>query len=230
MSETKYRYEIHPRIPIRKLFNKVIAKDTTMELTIEEVRECLKFGPVYRRFDAANVIRVTVDNIEDLHREFFKKPAVPVAPKPVEAAPAVEEKKVEEAVAPVVEETPVVEEKVEESAPVEETAVVEDHVDEKTEEAPVVTEEPVAEPVVEEQAEVTESPVVEDPATEAVEVVAEEAPVEETVPEAPVEEPVEEEKTPESSEDEIPAEQSEEVKEKVEEPKPYQTGKKKKHH
>ena len=68
----KFTYEVRPQIPIRNVFfGKVLVRPTVIDLNKEEVRECLKFGPVYRRFDGLHTERVNINNIDELHRQFF---------------------------------------------------------------------------------------------------------------------------------------------------------------
>ena len=208
MSEPKFRYEIHPRIPMRNVLDKAIIKPTTVELTIEQVKECLKYGPVYRRFNADHIEKVTLATLDKLHTAKF--------------GAVVPEKKEEPKVEEVKEEAPVVDEKVEEPAPVEEkveeTPVAEEKVEEVVVETPVV-EEPKVDEVKE------EAPVVEEKVEEKVEEVKEE-----TVPEAPVEDTTEEEKSVESSEDENVTEVTEDDSDDVEAPQSSSIGRKRKHH
>lgn len=206
MSDAKFRYEIHPRIPMRNVLDRAIIKPTTVELTLDQVKECLKYGPVYRRFNADHIEKVTLFTINALHQEKFDAEAIAAGNKPTaekkeepkkviikfreepKPAPVVEEKKEEPAKEEIKEEAPV--EKVKEEVPaveekVEEVAPVEEKIEEK---------------------------------------------VEETAPEAPAEVSVEEEKVVESSMEENVAEVTEEEDDDVEAPKANNGGKKKKHH
>ena len=216
MSEAKFRYEIHPRIPMRNVLDKAIIKPTTVELTLDQVKECLKYGPVYRRFNADHIEKVTLFTIDALHQEKFDPEAVanskvakePPAPKKVTI-------KFKEEPKP----QPITEEKKEESASaVEESKAEEPTVEEVKEEAPVVEEVKEAEPIEEKAEEVA-------PTEEKVE-----EKVEDTAPEAPSEAPVEEEKVVESSEEENVTEVTDEEEDDVEAPKANNGGKKKKHH
>ena len=48
--DRKFKYEVHPRIPIRTLLPKqAIIRPTQLDLTNDELM--LKHGPVYRIFD-----------------------------------------------------------------------------------------------------------------------------------------------------------------------------------
>lgn len=203
MSEAKYRYEIHPRIPMRNVLDKAIIKPTTVELTLDQVKECLKYGPVYRRFNADHIEKVTLFNIDALHAEKYDSSAIKnEVAKEEPKKPSI---KFKEEPKPIVEEK--VDEKVEEPA-----SVIEDKVEEVKEEASVEESAP------EEVKEVPTEEKVDEK-------------VEETVSEAPVEEAVEEEKVAESSEEENVTEVTEEEDDDVKAPiSNNYGGKKKKHH
>lgn len=82
----KYLYMVNPRIPLH-LCGEVIRRAKNLELDKEEVKYALKHGPVYRKFDAQTMERVTLLNLDEMHVE--KKGMV------------VEEVKVEDAVTPI---------------------------------------------------------------------------------------------------------------------------------
>lgn len=70
--EIRFLYSINPKKLIRFLNgNPVIPPirtSKTLSLTKEEVRECLKYGSLYRRFANEGVnVRVTLNNIDRLH-------------------------------------------------------------------------------------------------------------------------------------------------------------------
>ena len=64
----KYLYMVNPRIPLR-LCGEVIRKAKNLELDKEEVKYALKHGPVYRKFDAQTMERVTLQNLDEMHVE-----------------------------------------------------------------------------------------------------------------------------------------------------------------
>lgn len=138
--ESKFKYEVHPRIPIRTLIpQQAIIRPTQLDLTKEEVKLCLKHGPVYRIFDRATQVQATLYNLDELHVEKYNAPKANGDVLPTKKTTVCESiviPKKEEAPAPVVEEPapvaePVIPEVVEE-APVEEQAT-----ELPTEEAPV---------------------------------------------------------------------------------------------
>lgn len=160
----KYNYIVRPSIPIRGVFGRTIHKETLMELEKEEVKTCLKHGPVYRKFDIFNTVKVTLLNLDRLHNEKFIPEDEWNKKTPVVETVKAEVTKVEE---PTVEETviePVVEDVVE---PIKETTEVESV--EETKETVTV-----------EEVETTET-VAEAPTMEGVDFITEEdkAPVEE---------------------------------------------------
>ena len=83
---SKYLYMVNPKIQL-KLCGEVIRRPKNLELDKEEVKFALKHGPVYRKFDAQTMERVTLQNLDEMHVE--KKGMV------------VEEVKVEDAVTPI---------------------------------------------------------------------------------------------------------------------------------
>ena len=200
--EEKFTYEVRPRIPVRNLIpGKMINRPTVVQLNKDGVKEALRHGPVFRRFDAVHIERVTLGNLDEMHRASFEsKPViVPVEeiPAPV-AAPAMPEP--EEIKKEVVEEAPI------EEAPAEK--VVEDIAEETIDETPV------------------EKTTEEAPATVGFDDLLASADVE-----APSDDAVETEETVESSEEENVTEESEEASEEAQtEEKPQYNGNKRKHH
>lgn len=76
MEETRYIYSINPKKIIKFLCGKpivpAIRNSRSLSLTKEEVRECLKYGTVYRRFaNESRNERVTTRNIDRLHNAKF---------------------------------------------------------------------------------------------------------------------------------------------------------------
>lgn len=71
-----YMYSVNPKRLIKTLKDvPAFRVPKTLELEIDDVKECLKFGTVYRRFTGpAGNVRVTVDNVERLHNEEFMTP------------------------------------------------------------------------------------------------------------------------------------------------------------
>ena len=130
---SKYLYMVNPKIQL-KLCGEVIRRPKNLELDKEEVKFALRHGPVYRKFDAQTMERVTLQNLDEMHVE--KKGMV------------VEEVKVEDNVTPIQEYPVKEEEQVTEEVPVEEV---------KEEE--VVTEETSTEEVKEEEQVTEEVPV-----------------------------------------------------------------------
>ena len=213
--DTKFTYEIRPRIPVRNLIpGKMINRPTVVQLDKEGVKEALRHGPVFRRFDAVHTERVTIANLDEMHRATFESKSIIVPaeeiPVPVAAPAMPEPEEIKEEVEEVVKET--VEESTEEEV-----------VEEDSEEVETETEE-VVEEVIEE-------------ATEEVKDAVEEAP--ETVgfndlfasndSEVPSDEAVESEETVESSEEENVIEESEETSEDAESEDKY-NGSKREHH
>ena len=67
--EVRYLYAVHPKRPIKNLGDiSLIRTPKSLQLTLEEVKICLKSGSVYRRFANQNVShKVTLLNAERLH-------------------------------------------------------------------------------------------------------------------------------------------------------------------
>lgn len=173
-NEVVFNYQVNTIMPITGLSVGNLMVPSTAKLTKDDVLICVKKAPVFRRFSASKLERVTASNLDRLHNEEYMTEAEyeefldkqgdnrgKVAKAPVEETKVVEEPVVEEVEAPVegIEEEPVV---------TEEPAVEETPVEAETEE-PAQTEE-VSETVEEEindegiSEDVTEedSPVVED--------------------------------------------------------------------
>lgn len=218
----KFTYEIRPRIPVRNLIpGKMINRPTVVQLDKEGVKEALRHGPVFRRFDAVHIERVTILNLDEMHRASFESKPVIIAaediPVPV-AVPAMPEP--EEIKEEVVEE--VVEETVEEE-------IVENEV-ETSEEVETEKEEAIEE-VVEETTEEIVEEVVEEAVEEVPETVGFDDLFTDSNPDTPNNDTVESEEVVESSEDENVTGKSEEVSEESEEGKaPQYNGNKRKHH
>ena len=69
---TKYTYEVRPKVPMRNFIpGRMINRPTVLQLDKEEVKSAIKFGPVYRRFDTTHVERVTLANLDELHRPSY---------------------------------------------------------------------------------------------------------------------------------------------------------------
>ena len=180
---SKYLYMVNPKIQL-KLCGEVIRRPKNLELDKEEVKFALRHGPVYRKFDAQTMERVTLQNLDEMHVE--KKGMVVEKVKD-------EDVKVSEGETPVVdtikEKTSAIEQVAEElfgemrDATPEEQQSVSDYIESISEEVPVeevkdeeaVTEETSTEEVKEEQ--VTEEVPVEEVKEE--EVVTEETSIEE---------------------------------------------------
>ena len=176
--EVRFLYSVNPKKPIKGILenNRPINSAKSLNLTLEQVAECMKCGSVYRWFANENRLeRVTTLNMERLHNEKFlteeefeaakfngvaSNTGTVVDTKTEEPTPVVEE-----VAAPAADEAPV------EEVKVEETPVVEEKVEE------VVVEEPVVEEAkVEEEVKVEETVTEEAPAEAATEEVVEEAP------------------------------------------------------
>ena len=174
-NEVVFNYQVNTIMPITGLSVGNLMVPSTAKLTKDDVLICVKKAPVFRRFSASKLERVTASNLDRLHNEEYMTEAEyeefldkqgdnrgKVAKAPVEETKVVEEPVVEEVEAPV--------EEIKEEEPVvtEEPAVEETPVEAETEE-PAQTEE-VSEIVEEEindegiSEDVTEedSPVVED--------------------------------------------------------------------
>jgi hypothetical protein len=96
---------VNPRIPL-KLNGETIRRSKNMELEKEEVRFALKHGPVYRKFSAQVMERVTLQNIDELHvankNETVKKEVIVETPvqEPVQTNTA--EDTIESSVTPII--------------------------------------------------------------------------------------------------------------------------------
>lgn len=138
----KFLYIVKPRIPIRNLVKgKLIFREATLMLSLDEVKMCLKHGPVYRKFanDPKTAIQVTLNNCERLHQRDYvtelnvastfipkedPEEVKPVAEEPVDdVVVETTEAAVEEAVDEAVVETTEAAEVTEEAAEVAEEAV-----------------------------------------------------------------------------------------------------------
>lgn len=71
----KYNYLVKPRIPIRNVIpGENILREKVLSLDLDQVKACLRHGPVYRKFSTNQTIQVTLDNCERLHnREYVSK-------------------------------------------------------------------------------------------------------------------------------------------------------------
>ena len=102
---SKHLYMVNPRIPLR-LNGETIRRSKNMELEKEEVKFALKHGPVYRKFSAQVMERVTLQNIDELHvankNETVKKEVVVETPvqEPVQTNTA--EDTIESSVTPII--------------------------------------------------------------------------------------------------------------------------------
>ena len=67
----RFLYEVKPLRPIRKPGQSEIRRPFVALLTIDEVKEYMKYGPVYRKYADVNkeMIKVTGENIAKLHRD-----------------------------------------------------------------------------------------------------------------------------------------------------------------
>lgn len=105
----KFKYQVDPKIPIKGLpaHPQIIRRALDLFLNKDDVKFCLKYGPVYRKFDGSNIVKVTLFNLDRLHREElieeedFGTLAAPVIEKEVVIEPkkpslVVEPKKVDE--------------------------------------------------------------------------------------------------------------------------------------
>lgn len=70
MLEERYVYTVKPKKPIPGIIKgKLINRPQNLSLSKEEVLECIKYGPVYRKFYLdSNMEMVTPSNIDRLHR------------------------------------------------------------------------------------------------------------------------------------------------------------------
>ena len=72
--DVAYLYSVHPKRIIKTLSDKsiVIRRPQSLFLNLEDVKECLKYGSVYRRFaNESRNERVTLRNVERLHNAKF---------------------------------------------------------------------------------------------------------------------------------------------------------------
>lgn len=70
---SKFRYTVTPVgvIKLESLGNVGIRSPKTLELTLDEVKVCLKKAKVYRRFNGSLIKKVTLSNCERLHNEEY---------------------------------------------------------------------------------------------------------------------------------------------------------------
>ena len=116
----KYLYMVNPRIPLH-LCGEVIRRAKNLELDKEEVKYALKHGPVYRKFDAQTMERVTLLNLDEMHVE--KKGMVVKEVKVEDAVTPIQEYPVKDEVVKVSEgETPVVDTIKEKTSAIEQVA------------------------------------------------------------------------------------------------------------
>ena len=71
--EVRFLYSVNPKKPIKTIKTiPVLRAPKSLQLTKEEVRECLKYGSVYRRFaNEGRNERVTINNVDRLHNAKF---------------------------------------------------------------------------------------------------------------------------------------------------------------
>jgi hypothetical protein len=71
--DTRFLYSVNPKKPIRTIKGvPVLRTPKSLQLTKEDVRECLKYGSVYRRFaNESRIERVTINNVDRLHNAKF---------------------------------------------------------------------------------------------------------------------------------------------------------------
>ena len=70
----KYLYEIRPVGPIKDLIpGRVIYKPCSLQLTKEEVKKCMRYGSVWRKFPGKTPVRVTGENLNSMHQKEFSK-------------------------------------------------------------------------------------------------------------------------------------------------------------
>ena len=69
MEDLRFLYSVNPKKVIKNLSGvSVIRTPKSLQLTKEDVIECLKYGSVHRRFANENKIeKVTIDNVDRLH-------------------------------------------------------------------------------------------------------------------------------------------------------------------
>lgn len=70
---SKFRYTVTPVgvIKLKSLGNVGIRSPKTLDLTLDEVKTCLKKAKVYRRFNGTLIKKVTLSNCERLHNEEY---------------------------------------------------------------------------------------------------------------------------------------------------------------
>lgn len=70
---SKFRYTVTPVgvIKLESLGNVGIRSPKTLDLTLDEVKVCLKKAKVYRRFNGSLIKKVTLSNCERLHNEEY---------------------------------------------------------------------------------------------------------------------------------------------------------------
>lgn len=70
---SKFKYMITPVrvIKLESMGNIGIRTPRTMDLTLDEVKACIKNAKIYRRFNTNNLQKVTISNCERLHNEKF---------------------------------------------------------------------------------------------------------------------------------------------------------------
>ena len=73
MEETRFLYSVNPKRAIKTISGiPVIRSPKSLHLSKEEVRECLKYGAVYRRFaNEGRNEKVTTGNVDRLHNAKF---------------------------------------------------------------------------------------------------------------------------------------------------------------
>lgn len=70
MNDKRFMYEIRPLKPIKDLIpGKLLSRPCSMQLTKDEVLLCMKYGPVYRKIDGRTPVKVTGDNLDELHKD-----------------------------------------------------------------------------------------------------------------------------------------------------------------
>lgn len=78
--EERYLYEVHPVRPV-KVNGRLTRVPFSINLSKSEVMEYMKFGGVFRRFGATEIVKVTGENLDSLH--VSKKDVDPaIIPKP----------------------------------------------------------------------------------------------------------------------------------------------------
>ena len=159
-----FEYLVKPKAPVRGLKEDVgvVLRPKILKLDKDDVKTCLKYGSVYRRFSQDELVKVTTANLDEVHvpRKVFtgEVPRIQIHPindtslvSNANTKEEVPEKKAEE---PVKEEVaPVVEEKKEEpkmfgfGQPISAEEKVEESVEEEVSEPEIVEDPIVSEPV-----------------------------------------------------------------------------------